>query len=1415
MSYDSQAAARRRQLIEQLLRERGLLQKQGVVRVPRDGPLRGSLAQERMWFWDQVTWPRSFLHNVPLSARLRGPLNLSALRAAFEALVARQESLRTSFLLEGPMVLQFIQDRVDVPLRFVDLSSRPDPWAEYERFCLGEVRGLFDITRTPLLRTTVVRLADDDHVLIVSAHHIVWDGWSTGLLVHEVSRHYRRALGLAEPLPDLPVLYADWAAWQHRYLTGDRLAYHTDFWKNQLAGARTVHLAPAISPPDGRVTDGGRTESFTISPDITRVLAALGRKEDATLFMVLLAGLTAVLHGLSGEDDVTVGGLIANRTTAQIDGVIGYFVNTVPLRSLLPSDRSFLKHLRHIRATVLEAFEHQSLPIGRIARSVADRRPEGWDQPLYSIDFMLQTVERLEPDFGDIKVEIPDYNTGTADYDMGCIMWQRTSDLSKVEGLQCWWEYKTDLFDEHAIRTLIRRFVSTLEVVARAPHTPMSELPVLEDGEHERAVVLGDPGARSPEDVVDVIARHARESGHAAALVGVDGTTLTYEALNTAIEEAARRLAAVGVGPDSLVVISGAPQQQALVAACAALSSGAAFWLTDEWTLEGAGAALAVGRVVKVTGPELNVGAPSGLRREGEPEPSPADMAQVVLDADGAGRKTAVVISRRSLWRSVENARNALKLEPGDVVLHHAPLLRETHAWLPLAPLAAGAELRLVPDHALQPDSNLADFLFGDSITVVHTAPSRLSELLDACKERRPAKLRAVVATGDRISTALARRWASELPGVELFSAYTPPGGAGPVMLHPVNHSTFMTGLWNLIGHPQPDNAVYLLNAQGNPVAAGAAGWLFVGGEAGARGYLGEPRLTAENFVPDPFSPHPGARMLATGARARRRHDGLIELFDAPPGTVRIDGRFVRPVEVDSTLVEHPEIRKSLTVPVRDPDDGWRLVSYVVPAAQPAPSAEAALARYWRELHDAGATPPDTAPSSWASSREERVLELRSGTPAARSTAARQATAVDESNDLLRGYYDLVVVNALTHCLPGRVYFDRMLSGAVERVRTGGHVFVAGVRHLALRRAFHCVRQLAAADPDAPLSPVREQVNRAHRHDPELAVNPSYFARAARKLPRVSGVLVQPHRGATETPEAPFLFDVSIYVGHADTPPPTEIAELVWSHDTNLSRLSELLDEKPPTLVVRNIPDRRAREALAVERGFDETVPGATVGDMRRATTSSREAIHPDAVVSLAHRHGYETALALDTHSLGTFAAVLCRQADDPHILLMNILGAEHGDDSPARPSTNVPAVVAHRWEVVRHLRGWLRGSVLAALHPSLIIVVDDINELPDGRPNTFELPTPAQGAGRSPGGRLEQSLAEMWGDATEVLGVGAHDGFMEELGAHPVLAGTLATALAQAGHEGVRTEDILRASTVAEIAALIRTRSEGGDDVG
>lgn len=1413
MSTGSKSAAdERRRLVERLLRERGLGPKDAVVAVPRREPLRASFAQERMWFWDQATWPRSFLHNVPLSARLRGPIDPAALQVAIDRLVARQEQLRSALLLEGPVVFQRIRDQVHVPLRLVDLSSEPDSWASYQRFCLDEVCGVFDITTTPLLRTTLVRLAADDHVLVVCAHHVIWDGWSTGLLVYELAAHYRQARGLGGSLPDPRVQYADWAAWQRRHLSGEQLASHEAFWRDELSGVRTVHLAPALGPPGGRVGDGGATVSYSIPAELTQALQQLARAEGATLFMVLLAGLTALLHGLSGEDDLTVGGLIANRTTGQIGDVIGYFVNTVPIRSRRVPGRTFLEHLRAIRERALRAFEHQAFPIGRIARGVADRRPQGWDEPLYSIDFMLQTVERPEPDFGELSIEVPDFNTGTADYDMGCIMWQRTSDLTRSQGLQCWWEYKTDLFDERAIRSLIGRFLSTLAHVAREPDMPVLDLPVRLPGERDHTLVRGgDPEIRS-DGVVEAIARNARTRGNAAAVVGPDGTLLSWSELDTARVDLTPRLVEAGAGPGAVVSVHPAPETTALVGVYAALSCGAAFQLEETGRVGAPSAArgdreaLPADLLVRVRGSELRVRASSGP--PGSAAPSPQNGAQVRLAADSTGHPAAVGVTRRGLDLTVDNVHTALALGPSDRVLLDAPPLREAEAWQVLAPLASGATLELMPEDAAL-DTLVARLATG--ITVLQTRPDRLSGLLDAWISRRAPAVRAVVVSGDRLARSALARWAHALPDIALFRAYTPPAGPGVVMLHRVDPAAFITEPWDPIGLPAPGNTSYILDILGRPVLPGAAGRLFVGGAALGSGFVGEPRRTAERFVPDPFSPHPGARMFDTGERARRRHDGLLERFDAPPASLRIGGRIARPADVDVALAAHPRVRKVVTIPVRGPDDAWRLVSYFVPTDAPTRADEEALTAWWAQVAEPAATLDDVL-GPWRNGADAHVLVVAASAPVGSAPGVCVVTPT-ELVDVPHDHYDLVLLHGVSHRQPGEAHLRQVLTTAVARARLGGRVVVTGVRHLALRGALHCVRQLEAATDDAPFSPVRAEAVRRLRHDPELAIDPAHIGRVARALPRVSRVLVHPH-GRYEAPDAPFLVDVSIAVGEATAP--AFVAEQTWTDDASLQGLAATLEGAPAALVVRGIPDRRVLEALAVERGFDETVPGARVRDMRRATGWRGEAVHPGAIATLARAYGYTATQTLDPGSLGRFSATLVSGAPGTRAAARNppvglLTEARVGAAPDAGPPSNSPARIGHRWAAIRELRAHLQTRVPSE-RPALLIAVDDIGQLPDGAPDTHALPPPRQGAGHLPEHPFERALAETWGDATGTLAVGLDDHFAADFGAHPVLVAAVAEAL---GHTSVVTADMIAAPTIAALAATLRTRDEGVDHVG
>ena len=535
MTTDAGAVARRAALLRVLMRERGLPGPEAaVVPVPRDGLPIASFAQHRIWFLDQVLGPRAFIFGVPLTARLWGPIDVAALEYALNAVVARQESLRTTFGLVGTRVVQRIHAHVHAPLSYVDISAEPDPWALVTRHGREHGRALFDITRPPLLRATLLRLAEDDHVLLFDAHHIVWDGTSTALLVHELATHYQaRLIGRPPDLPQLGVHYADWADWQRRHLSGATLERHLDYWRAQVAEAPAVRLPSAPRSASALSSDEGATETFTIDAPLTAALGRLARAEGATLFQVLLAAWTALVHRLTGEDDFTLGILIANRQRAEIEPLIGYFVNTVLIRSRIGATTTFAEHLARVRATTLGAYEHQALPIERVIKLAAAHNDRPFDEPLYAMDFQLQNAPRQRTDFGGHRLEILDRNTGTADLDVGIILWQRLADYSEDAGLQGWCEYRTELFDPPAIRRLLERYVATLTAVAESPSGALADLTVATPAETQASIVRGP----------------VRRDGAPAGAV-IDGVELDPIALAAYIDGPAD---AIDLGPDDIV----------------------------------------------------------------------------------------------------------------------------------------------------------------------------------------------------------------------------------------------------------------------------------------------------------------------------------------------------------------------------------------------------------------------------------------------------------------------------------------------------------------------------------------------------------------------------------------------------------------------------------------------------------------------------------------------------------------------------------------------------------------------------------------------------------------------------------------------------------------------------------------------
>jgi non-ribosomal peptide synthetase component F/SAM-dependent methyltransferase len=1406
VSPDPGGAAQRAELLRLLLAERGLELGNGITPVPRDGMPQGSFAQERMWFWHHLLGRRSFIHNVPLAVRVRGPVDAGAVQTAVNALIARHEPLRTGFALSGQTVRQRISRSLEVPVTSHDLTARADPWAVVHQVALADARRPFDLTRLPLARARLLRLAGDDHVFLFTTHHINWDGTSTGLIVHELVTHYLAAVtGKQADLPALPVQYLDWAAWQRRHLTGEPLRRHLDYWQAQLSGAPSVRLPTPNATTAARALDDGQTIAFSVSAALTAALARVAREEDATLFMVVYAAYSALMHRLTGEDDLTIGAYVANRTFPAIEPLIGYFVNCLPIRNRFPAGLTFQQHLARVRAATLGAYQHQALPIGRVTRHVAPTRERGLDEPLYPMDFQFQNVPRPHTDLGGLNIEILDRNAGAADIDLGIVLWQRLPDLTETDGLRGWFKFRSSLYSEHVIRELLDRYLLVLEAVAGTPSVRLSDLPAIMPGEQQAAIAHGQERETRPGSLPALVGRFARQDGTSVAIRD-SGGAVSYRALHDAVAALAGRLADAGTGPEDLVAVIASRWVVTLAAACAALDRGAAFLLLDAGLpADRLGAALARARpTVVLAEPCADVRLPPGARRIDLSAPGPAmssgehspprapvpdGLAQVVAGLGPAGASDGAMISHSALLTRVLGAAAKLGLHPGDVV---GQLAGEPAAgpavWRLLAPLACGAELRILPPGLAADMDALASVLAGEPITVLQIPARLLTPLMDRCQSSDlwPQGLRWMIITGQAPSVGEAGRWHAAFPGVRLLAAYNPGECAGDAALHepspggPADH-----GL-QAIGYPAPGASAYLLDRRMTPVAPGARAELYIGGAAVGRGYRGDPRRTAERFLPDPFSPVPGARMYRTGDHAVRFPGGPVELRRGTADPVAIDDDRIGLGRLDAELAQLPGI-KEVAVAVRaEPATGPQLVACLVPGPGQPGEADQRWVGHWREAYDAVyAGPPAADPefdlSGWTSAgdgaagaadvrgrldgtvtrlqgfKPQRVLEIGCGTglllwrlappcteyhardlsPLAvervrRGLAGRplagvtiQAADAADFDGVPAGHYDLAILNSVTHCFPSAAYLERVISGAAERVRPGGRIFLGDLRSLPLARALDALAALDEADPGTSASRLRERVARATRLGRELAVDPMLFLAISRFLPRVASVQLYPGTGWPADGTTRPWFDAVLTLDEpaASGPPALSVG---WAEGEGTESVARLLSGvRPPSLAVRRIPDRRWVRALATERALAEPVGGATAEGIRRAVMSAAPDALPAELAKLARRHGYVMTLALEPDCPGHFCALLRSEPGaewQPPPGEPATWAADIGDyvSAPARADFERDLQASARHEAGQRLPG--------ALVPSAFAVLDALPRLPDGAVNRAALAEAARG---------------------------------------------------------------------------------------
>ncbi|WP_284117640.1 non-ribosomal peptide synthase/polyketide synthase [Streptomyces fragilis] len=943
---------------------------------PRDTATPMSYAQQRLWFLEEFT-PGGAEYVTALALRLRGALDTAALTRALGALVARHESLRTTFDSVDGHGVQIVHPPQDVPLPLHDLSALPEPARETRLAeLLDEDRTRpFDLRRGPLLRPALVRLSADDHVLALATHHIVTDGWSNAVLTGDLFHLYRAETGDgAAALPPLPVQYADYAHWQ-RGIADTTTAGHLAYWKERLADVEPLEL-PADRPrPAVRSADGATTR-LVLPPHTARRLARAGKERGATLFTTLVAATQAHLARLSGGQDIAVGTVASGRDLPETQNLVGFFVNTLVLRSQVRPEQPFPEFLADVRQTVLDAFTHQDVPFERVVDEVRPVRDTS-RTPLFQVMVVLQNTPTAHPDVPGLEITDAETELRHAAFDL---TWEfAEADDGALHGLLT---YSTALFDEATADRMARQLATLLTALAEDPHRTLGALPLSTDEERRKLLRLGRGSAPvvAAATLPELFQRQAARTPDAVALTEHD-RRWTYAETERAANRLAHRLVGRGVGPETVVALALPRGAASVVAQLAVSKAGGAFLPVDpdypaerrEFMLRDAGAALVLDDPAEVwaaDGPDTAVTDADRLAPLSVGHP-----AYVIYTSGSTGVPKGVVVTHTGLAAFAAAAAERYAAGPGDRVLQFASpsfdasVLELCVSLLSGATLVAGEEGPLVGER-------LAEVLEGRRISHTLIPPAALATLPEATAAALPC-LRTLIVGAEACPADLVDRWA---PGRRMINSYgpteatvvaswtgplTPDAGAPP------------------IGGPAGATRVYVLDAALRPVPAGVLGELYVAGPGLARGYLGRPGLTAARFLPDPFGA-PGERMYRTGDLVRLGADGQLRFAGRADEQVKVRGHRVEPGEVEAALRRDARVRDAVVV-VRDDGSAGRaqLVAYVVPAAtgdEPSgPTGDGPTAAHTAAVDPAGTAavdPAGTAAVDTAALREELARRL-------------------------------------------------------------------------------------------------------------------------------------------------------------------------------------------------------------------------------------------------------------------------------------------------------------------------------------------------------------------------------------------------------------------------------------------------------
>ncbi|MFF8531835.1 amino acid adenylation domain-containing protein [Streptomyces sp. NPDC015532] len=1409
-----------------------------------------SFAQRRMWLTHQLEGGAE-TYNISPAFRLKGPLDETALVEAIGDVVARHETLRTTYVLDDndephQRILPAAQAPVEVPVIEVEPDGLDDAVDAF-------IAHRFDLMADIPFQVRLFRCSPEEHVLVLLIHHIASDGVSGGPLARDLTTAYTaRLAGRAPRYEPLAVTYKDYALWQRELLgdvadPGSLAAAQANHWRKELAGVPQPLSLPLDRPRPATRDSKGDSLPLVVRPQVAAKLQKLADERGMTMSMVVQAALGVLLGKLSGGEDVTIGNPIAGRTDEGLADLVGLFVNTQVLRVDLSGNPSFTDLLPQVRDKALAAYEHQDVPFETLVELLNPERSTSY-QPLFQVMFAWQSFEKADFELPGLKVEFEQYLTNTSLADLFFSLAYDTTGALRGDLM-----YATQLFDRDTAEALADRFVRVLEQVATAPKAPLSSIEVLGDDERDRLVRRINDTARpvASTTLPDAFEAQVARTPDRVAVVG-EHESLTYAEFNRRANQLAHWLIEQGAGPEQLIAVKIPRSVDLLVAVYGVVKAGAAYVPLDtELPAERVRHVLASAKpllLLEDTLPDVSAYPGTDPVRD----LSPDNAAYVIFTSGSTGGPKGVPVAHRSITNRIEWGLEHFGVTVEDRMLMSTSASFDASVPEMFSNLQMGASVVVASAEGRRDPAYLAELIRREQVTAAFFVPSLLSAFVTEPAAAHCTSLRWIEVAAEAFPPALANRFTDLLPGCTANNLYGP-----------TEATVEVTGWQHVpgtdrvpIGTPIWNNQVYILDAALRPVAPGVAGELYLAGTCLARGYLGQTGLTSERFVACPFGPA-GARMYRTGDLVKWNRDGQVEYLGRTDSQVKVRGFRIELGEIDHVLSGHPSVAQAAVVVREDQKGDQRLVAYIEPDPDAAVPDTTAQIEEWRQIHDDAHA--DVADEAWGEDFQpwqsvyagepipaeqlrqwqdasvahilryapRRVLEIGAGSGLLLARIAGEvdaywatdisATAIDrlrhqaeaaghgdrvhlrvqaadDLSGLPQGTFDTVVLDSVIQYFPSAAYLDQVLTQALGLLAPGGRIIVGDVRNAATQRILATAEQ-RAQQPYASHEEIRAAVEQALLAERELLIAPEWFAEWAAR--HAVGADIRLKAGQAHNALTRHRYEAVLHKEPADALDLTGVPALPWGGEvSDLTALTGRVERAGGPLRVSGIPNARLAEEAAA----------ATFAGVVAEDAPTGRPLDPEDVAAWARRQGLDAVLTWSGERAHSFDAVLLPRP-------RTVTGAFVPSAVAGRVRANAPALAKAIGPLLAELPAHLGARLPDYMVPAAFVPLSRLPLNPAGKIDRAALPaehttTVSKGEPRN---SHEEELCSFFSELLKLERVGIDDDFFA-LGGHSLLATRLSARIRKHFGVDMPLRTIIQYPTVAELAALLLIGGVPGD---